>query len=196
AGGGKVPWFHATPTNVTFVKGDKAVLQCIVENLGTRTIDRFHIHHEQTNKEWDLIIKNVQVHDSGVYECQVSSKDKMFRRNVTLTVLVGYAIRVKWNKRDIMISGNHFVEKGTAIYLTCNASTSDYPAGDVDWFKDGNIINTSGNGRLEIKQDISYKAKTIFSVLTINKATMEDSGTYVCRTSDLLTTRHKVDVLN
>jgi len=45
-GGGQfVPVFQPTPRNVSANLGDRAVLRCRVENLGTRTVRRFVTFH-------------------------------------------------------------------------------------------------------------------------------------------------------
>ena len=49
--------------------------------------DRFQVGHVDYKSQWDLMIKNVQPDDEGIYECQVASRDRTMRRLVTLTVL-------------------------------------------------------------------------------------------------------------
>lgn len=43
---------------------------------------------------------------------------------------------------------------------------------------------------------ISLMEKTIFSILEVEEADMDDAGIYVCRTSDLQIASARVDVLN
>jgi len=45
------------------------------------------VSHVDYKNQWDLMIKNVQPDDEGVYECQVSSTNKNFRKLVSLTVI-------------------------------------------------------------------------------------------------------------
>ena len=49
--------------------------------------DRLQVGHVGYKSQWDLMIKNVQPEDEGVYECQIPSRDKTMRRQVALTVL-------------------------------------------------------------------------------------------------------------
>ena len=49
--------------------------------------DRFQVGHVDYKSQWDLMIKNVQPEDEGIYECQVASRDRTMRRLITLTVL-------------------------------------------------------------------------------------------------------------
>ena len=88
------------------------------------------------------------------------------------------------------------MEKGAPISLLCNASNTDSPPDAIDWFKDGNKLVHHKRFDLHIHKELSVASNTIISVLNIDHARMTDTGTYVCRTSGLLTTRYKVDVLN
>ncbi|KAH3833735.1 hypothetical protein DPMN_107050 [Dreissena polymorpha] len=57
---------------------------------GTLTVvadKRFHVGHIDFKSHWDLMIKNVKLEDDGVYECQISSKDRTVRRLITLNVV-------------------------------------------------------------------------------------------------------------
>ena len=58
--------------------------------VGAMTVvedDRFQVGHVDYKSQWDLMIKNVQPEDEGIYECQVASRDRTMRRLITLTVL-------------------------------------------------------------------------------------------------------------
>ena len=88
------------------------------------------------------------------------------------------------------------MEKGGSIFLICNASNTDSPPEGLDWFKDGNLLTKRKRFDMHIHKQLSVSTNTIVSALRIDKAEMADTGTYVCRTSGLLTTRFKVDVLN
>ena len=49
--------------------------------------ERIQIGHVDYLNQWDLMIKNVQPEDEGIYECQVASRIIAFRKLVALTVL-------------------------------------------------------------------------------------------------------------
>ncbi|KAL5004949.1 hypothetical protein ScPMuIL_018405 [Solemya velum] len=205
--------FTVSPKNITVSRGEVAVLQCGIENLGTKSViwrflpytvpltigkinfiddERFQVHHMAYNDQWNLMIKNVQTHDAGVYECQVSSKRQSIRQNITLNVM---DIPIS-AKPDIVIGGTRFVEKGGQIYLLCNATGHDYPPDAIDWFKDGIKLNDNDNNRIKIQENVLIISRTIISALEIESARMTDTGTYVCRISAELATRFSVDVLN
>ncbi|KAK3098293.1 hypothetical protein FSP39_018040, partial [Pinctada imbricata] len=96
--------------NYTYDQGDLATLYCRVNNLGKRSViwrrtsqpspisvgtdifapdDRYHVQHLPYRGNWNLLIKNVNARDSGVYECQISAKERAgSRRLVLLNVIV------------------------------------------------------------------------------------------------------------
>ena len=63
-------------------------LQILTAGLMTFSSDtRFSVNHENSvdEKDWNLLIKNVKVEDSGEYECQISTDPKM-KLNINLLV--------------------------------------------------------------------------------------------------------------
>ncbi|KAK3601476.1 hypothetical protein CHS0354_033611 [Potamilus streckersoni] len=204
--------FLDTPVNVTYRTGELAVLYCSIHNLGTKTVvwrraneqgpitigemtyipdDRFLVNHVPYKGQWDLLIKNVQPKDEGIYECQVSSKDRTSRRLLTLTVE-----DFKSRSPHIHISGPEYVEKGDMISLTCNASGINFPPEEIDWFRNGQKVSSDVENGIHIYKRVSISLKIITSVLEIERATLEDDGMYVCRSSDLQLTSRRLIVLN
>ncbi|CAL1528011.1 unnamed protein product, partial [Lymnaea stagnalis] len=103
------PAFLPRPTNVSFNRGETAVLVCGIENIGPRTViwrrasdpnpltigsdvyvgaSRYSADNRPDDKEWRLVIHDVRDTDAGVYECQISSKRKLIQ-HVLLRVLAG-----------------------------------------------------------------------------------------------------------
>lgn len=213
-GGGHYPrpQFMPSETNFTFHQGDTAVLLCGVMNLGTKTVTwrrdsalqplaigemifsqntGYEIHHPENSFYWNLLIKNVQPEHADVYECQISTKDKMLRR-MQLNVLDDKRSR----EPVINISGLLHVDKGQSIKLLCNATGTSAPPDVIDWFKDGLQLQSNEKKLVSIKKKFSYPDKTMTSELEIQNAQMSDKGTYTCRTSDLQVTSVNVNVLN
>ena len=93
-----------------------------------------------------------------------------------------------------MITGNIHVEIGDTLHMTCNATESDIPLEDIAWFKDGTDLE--GSDRVRIYKRLSLKGKTIKSDIYIDRVDMSDTGYYLCRTTDHLTTHKHVQVLN
>ena len=95
----------------------------------------------------------------------------------------------------IYIHGRDEVKIGDTIHLTCNVSgVTDLPQ-DVDWFKDGNLIRPRSR-EIIITKHSSVAQKSLVSTLRIRKSEIVNSGTYVCRTSDLLVSSKRVQVIN
>ena len=49
--------------------------------------ERFKLHHIPDKGEWNLFIKNIQHSDAGMYECQISSKEKYIRKLIQVNVI-------------------------------------------------------------------------------------------------------------
>ncbi|CAL1543164.1 unnamed protein product, partial [Lymnaea stagnalis] len=94
----------------------------------------------------------------------------------------------------IQIIGSQYVEKESDILLTCNATGLEHAPEDLDWFFNGNKLQ--GSRRLSIKKQLSITSRSISGVLEIRGAQLDDSGLYVCRTSNLQIESLRVTVLN
>ncbi|GFR85692.1 hemicentin-1 [Elysia marginata] len=103
------PDINATRARFKAQEGQTAILQCQVENLGDKQfvwklaseqipltigLDRFSqdprlsvgVRHDGPRSIWTLEIADVRLTDDGLYECQISSKQRHLRRIMTLTV--------------------------------------------------------------------------------------------------------------
>ncbi|XP_060566299.1 immunoglobulin superfamily DCC subclass member 3-like isoform X5 [Ruditapes philippinarum] len=209
----RLPEYCDTHSNVTYYKGDRAILQCCVKYLGTKQVviwkkvnenfaltygemvfvsdPDFDVDHLPHRDEWNLIISNVQPLHAGLYECQISTKEDL-RKYVQLNVLDEPAPR----KNAISIEGPQFVDKGKKLVLTCNATGQMFPPEDIDWFKDGQKIKESERKGISIAKFRIAKTKMLHSQMEIDKADMSDKGIYICRSSDLAITSTNVIVLN
>ncbi|KAK7010992.1 fibroblast growth factor receptor-like 1 isoform X4, partial [Biomphalaria glabrata] len=105
-----VPEFLPGTSNVTVREGDAAMLPCSVKNLGTKQVvwrrvegdkvltigtmtwsmdNNVSMEHSKKSKDvttWNLILHHVTPEDSGVYECQLTSRAGHVR-HVTLNVV-------------------------------------------------------------------------------------------------------------
>ena len=89
-------------------------------------IDRFQLLRVRHKDEWNLLIKNTQPFDSGTYECQVSLKGFLIRRNVTLKVtgkLITLSMLGKTFKDDILkYMYSYFIPDTRFFYILCKLS--------------------------------------------------------------------------
>ncbi|KAL4228338.1 hypothetical protein ACF0H5_013768 [Mactra antiquata] len=170
---------------------------------------RYDVMISEERREYNLLIHNVQTYDAGVYHCQVSTKEKLIRHILLKVVgrpndMPSQAHRTKEGQGPdqlptyimpkITLSGKYYVNSGETIHLVCNVTgNTDIPQ-DVDWFRNGNLLKNSD--RVHIYKDTSIVNKKLDSVLEIYNSNHEDSGTYVCRNSDVLIESQKVMILS
>ncbi|XP_076443947.1 zwei Ig domain protein zig-8-like [Babylonia areolata] len=216
-----VPFFLPRPYNVTYHRGDNALLPCAIDNVGTKTIiwrrasdpnpltigelvyvedGRYSVQRVPQRKEWNLLIRDVQRDDQGVYECQVSSRLKLIHHLMLRVNMTERPQRGEYDsfRKALSMNGTSFVEKGDPIRLTCNASGTKASPDDLEWFKDGLKVTADRWQHVRIERFRSTEAApgTLVSVLDKRYSEMGDAGTYVCRSSDLGVTSMKVHVLN
>ncbi|BFY97064.1 hypothetical protein BsWGS_00103 [Bradybaena similaris] len=211
-----LPEFLNPRSNVTVKEGDMATLPCVVRNLGTKqvawlrlgikendflTVGTFtwirennimvdHKLEEGQISYWNLIIKAVQKEHEGMYQCQITDKVPL-RTHVYLTVKPRPAI-----KPAVVVSGAEFVDRNEPIKLQCNATGPKIPE-DIDWFKDGTKLDTRAtkNPNIIITKYMSLEDQVFISDLVIEHTDIDNSGTYICRSSDREIDSIKVTVL-
>ncbi|CAC5376656.1 unnamed protein product [Mytilus coruscus] len=204
-------------TTVTVHREETVILECAIDHLGTKTVSwrklpyitpittgvtrfaqdsRYEAVHVPWKKQWNLSIKSVQLHDAGVYECQVGTHRKMLRQKITLHVIDAVLFR----KADIRITGTQFPEKGGIMFLFCNATGRKHAPNRIDWFKNGERLFSDRSENMSIKKTISIDTGVMTSSLVITDVHRRDNGTYVCRATSLedetLITSLKVNVSN
>ncbi|XP_071117581.1 neurotrimin-like isoform X1 [Haliotis cracherodii] len=212
------PEFNDVPESLTYSKGETARLFCSVSNLGERTIVwrkvpnphpvtigtrtwtedmRFHVDHVPLSNQWNLMIQNVTPDDTGKYECQISMRKKKLRQHIYLKVKdVPVKRHPDFYVSDIHISGTSYVEKGDHIGLFCNASFIGSNTYNLEWFKDGDLF-LSHEPRISVLTFGGPPSERRSSLLEIRNSRPSDSGTYVCRSPEMLkTTSVQVHVMN
>ncbi|KAK7481628.1 hypothetical protein BaRGS_00027144 [Batillaria attramentaria] len=204
-----LPTFLDTPVNITAYRGTDTELPCAVHNLESKMIvwkklSQVHpiaigeyvydpdssFEVKKRNLNWNLRINDVQMRHAGIYECQISTKED-FTRNVSLTVIDDGTQR-RPGEAGIRLDGSEYVEKGSSIVLNCTATAIDYRPKGVDWFKDGSKIKSD----MHVLISEASSNNVFYSTLEISRSTMDDAGTYVCRSSKFNVASTKVIVLN
>lgn len=215
------PSFNPTKRNVTYHVGETALLQCSVENLGTKEViwknrnqkhvitvgtfvyigsGAYSVSHPANSPHYDLVIKNVQRHHAGVFECQVSTREDM-SIEVTLNVIdppvkPTYSSSPRASKPAMTLTGTEFVDQGDPVKLSCNATGVKHVPEDVDWFFDGLKIQSSVEEEILITKFHSPETRTLISTLEIERSKMKHSGIYICRSTDGIIKSHTVQVIN
>lgn len=225
-------YFIPQPNNVTFSIGQTATLLCSVENLGNLTVvwrkasdphpisvgsfiyapdKRYAVRISIERREYNLEIHNVQKSDSGVYHCQVSTKEKLIRQILLKVVerAMNAPSRAELTEETkagnlnppykmpvIALSGKKYVNSGETVRLVCNVTgNTDIPQ-DVDWFKNGILLRPVSSDKYHIRKDTSITRRKLDSVLEIRNSNLDDGGLYICRNSEDLIASLKVIILN
>ena len=84
---------------------------------------------------------------------------------------------------------------GDSIHLICNATASQRIPEEIDWFKEGDKIDSTRFKHIVITKYRSLRDKSLVSELFIDHSTTRDSGMYICRSSEKEINSRKVTVL-
>jgi hypothetical protein len=96
----------------------------------------------------------------------------------------------------LSLSGKNLVHQGDPIRLSCNATGVQHAPEDVDWFFKGLKIQNSVQQEIIITKFLSLETRTLLSILEIERSKMNDSGIYICRSTDLMIKTLEVTVLS
>ncbi|XP_063872824.1 peroxidasin homolog [Scylla paramamosain] len=197
---------NTTVTNVTVIRGKTAYLRCHVLNIGTKTVswvrhddihvltvgrltftndDRFEAMNKPGSDVWSLRIKFPQLHDSGKYECQVSTRPTR-SRVITLNVVEPRAV--------IPPGPELYVDHGSPLNITCVIPDSPEPPDHVFWYHRDKMVSFDGS-----RQGVSIttdKGSVTTSILLIQDVTTKDSGLYICAPQGMKEASVRVRVLN
>lgn len=210
------PQLIPTPSNVSVTRGELAVLECAVINLGTKTViwrklpykhpltigvytfiedPSLTIERNERRNQWNLLIRNVQPHHAGLYECQVSAQEKLIHI---------VQLRVKDPLPNASLSDSAAtshsdivrVRVEDPVKLICNITRKTEPPDDIKWYKQGIPLSTDVNRKVYITNYRPSFTKTLISVFTVLKSSYNDTGLYVCEEGKREIKRFKVDVIS
>ncbi|XP_064608677.1 zwei Ig domain protein zig-8-like isoform X2 [Liolophura sinensis] len=207
------PRILPTPTNLTVAAGDVAKIECKIQNLGGRTVvwrrasepnplsigtmpytEKHRIRVQHRGQLWTIYIGNVQPADSGVYECQISSKENL--RKLFMLRVNDVADTSGTMKPTIHVRGTEVVEVGQPIRLECNTSRIVDSPQALDWFRNGDKIRPNFSRKVTIKSGELRGTGLFTSRLEIEHSQKSDTGMYLCRNAEEDVARIYVDVLN
>ncbi|KAI6215583.1 hypothetical protein M3Y94_00402100 [Aphelenchoides besseyi] len=81
-----VVWIHLIQINGSYIRWDERQNRNVFNFIDMSTIKKAQIFHDNQNKLYSLIIKNVSVEDQGIYSCIAGSTLGVSMANATLTV--------------------------------------------------------------------------------------------------------------
>ncbi|XP_076033802.1 uncharacterized protein LOC143020847 [Oratosquilla oratoria] len=192
------PHFLPTKSHVTASVGLMTNLSCGVRNLDNSRVswirrsdlhvlttgsttytsdDRFEARHQEGSPYWVLVLRRPVTRDSGVYECQVSTQPKMYRR---------FTLTVREPRAEIAGASEVFMRAGSDINVTCVVIGA--PRGTpIQWYhslplppgtvgENVQLVSEGGRGGVQLVTDKHSGT----SWLLVTSATWRDAGTYSC----------------
>ncbi|CAG9802608.1 unnamed protein product [Chironomus riparius] len=181
--------------NETVMVGDTAYLKCRVHNIGNKTVSwvrhldinlltvgttmytsdaRFQSMHDADTEEWTLKLKNAQLKDTGIFECQISSTPP---RGYPVYLSVVEPITQILGVREGDLTGEIFINMGSTINLTCIVRNLPEPS-SIHWTHNAEEISyDSPRGGVSV---ITEKGDITTSYLLIQRARSTDTGEYKC----------------
>ncbi|XP_068238752.1 hemicentin-1-like [Palaemon carinicauda] len=206
------PYFLETPSHIKTAVGDAANLTCGVRSLGDRQVSwirrrdlhvlttdsftyttdsRFRAIHLPTSPYWILQVDDPQVNDSGIYECQVSTQPKTFKK---------FTLLVVEPRATIQGLGEVFMKTGSDINITCVITGATIETSPVTWYhampKLGKSkveeVNSGMRGGIQLITD----RMTGYSWLLVANATWRDAGIYTCSPRDAIPASITVHLLD
>ncbi|XP_076009237.1 obscurin [Genypterus blacodes] len=115
----------------------------------------------------EMLIKNVQPEDVGVYSCVCEDQRTTAEVNVKAAPSVFFEKKLE----------NQVLREGKSVVLSCEVSSANVP---VTWKKDNTVVEEGGQ--------YIIKNKGATHTLEIQKLTLEDAGEYCCITRGKKTT--------
>ncbi|XP_052281209.1 hemicentin-1-like [Dreissena polymorpha] len=204
-------YFIPQPNNLTYRARSTAILTCTVKNLGKKFIvwrktaephpisvgnmmyapdTRYEVAFAPDRREFNLVIRAVSQNDAGVYECQVSSRDKLVRHVllrievVLLTAAVDYVADYDGPTYFIPQPNNVTYQAGATATLTC--SVENLGKKFIVWRKTaephpisvGNMIYAP-----DTRYEVAFAPERREFNLGIRAVTQNDAGVYECQVS-------------
>ncbi|XP_043242197.1 uncharacterized protein LOC122391921 [Amphibalanus amphitrite] len=215
------------PLNVTALAGRDTRLVCIVRNLRNHTVSwirqsdlhilttggytyttdlRFEAFHTRGSAIWTLALAASRHNDSGLYDCQISTKPVMaisVQLNVvdSLPEVEEEPVNIEDDIEPpslipvarILGGSSVFIQRGSDLNLTCTVSYSPEPPTSVEWLHRNQTLASSvwspsqvvtfssTRGGISV---ITARGHTTTSHLLIRSAGGGDSGQYVCSPSN------------
>ncbi|XP_078526371.1 kin of IRRE-like protein 1 isoform X2 [Lissotriton helveticus] len=182
--------FVQEPKDQTVVAGQKVVLPCVVLNYsgivqwtkdglalgigqGLKAWPRYRIIGSPESGQYNLEIRDAELDDDKMYECQATEAALRSRR-AKLTVLIP--------PEDPVIDGGPeiLLRAGTPYNLTCRARGAK-PAASIIWFRDG-VQQEEAVTSTEVLAD--GKRETTVSCLLINPTDQDIGRVFTCKTTN------------
>jgi len=188
---------ESSPTNVTAIRGETAMLVCNVVNVGDKSVSwlkhslpipqllalnnltntlnpRYKAMVSGAWTEFVLVIKDVRPRDSGTYECQVSGpRHSSINRIISLTVIESMT--------EIVGGPDIYVDRLSTLQLTCRVTSGDNTPAFIIWQKEDKILKFDGGETSLVPYLVRDSEGRHLSSLQVDNIGLSDSGEFTCQ---------------
>ncbi|XP_023337905.1 vascular endothelial growth factor receptor 1 isoform X2 [Eurytemora carolleeae] len=131
---------------------------------------RFSIEKPIRHDQWNLLIKPVEIEDSGTYECQATTHPPQSIM-VKLIVLEAYA--------EIIGTKEKVFKSESNLQLVCALQKATAKPDFIFWYHNNRMINYDTDRGISVVEDSNG------STLTISSVSVSQSGNYTCKPSNM-----------
>ncbi|KYN02125.1 hypothetical protein ALC62_07116, partial [Cyphomyrmex costatus] len=141
--------------------------QLLTVGRSTHSIDtRFVVSN---GPGWNLLIKNVNHEDAGLYECQIQT-EPMQQRFIQLNITEAYSV--------IPGGPDLHVKQGSSLRLECQLMAAAESPSYVFWYRETRMINYDN------EPGVRFELKRNGSVLVVEKVKLSHGANYTCSPSN------------
>ncbi|XP_055678837.1 uncharacterized protein LOC129787331 [Lutzomyia longipalpis] len=153
---------------VSWIRRSKDDYHLLTVGMTTYSSDeRFNAIHREDTDEWTLQIKFVQLRDSGVYECQVSSHPPS-------SIMI--QLDVVEARAEITGPSEKYLKPGSTLRLACRVQQSTEPPLYIFWYHNNRMINYDSDRGV----NVTTEADNRYSELLIDQTSYSHAGNYSC----------------
>ncbi|XP_059610452.1 uncharacterized protein LOC132257522 isoform X2 [Phlebotomus argentipes] len=153
---------------VSWIRRSKDDYHLLTVGMTTYSSDeRFNAIHRDDSDEWTLQIKFVQMRDSGVYECQVSSHPPS-------SIMI--QLDVVEARAEITGPAEKYLKPGSTLRLACRVQQSTEPPLYIFWYHNNRMINYDSDRGV----NVTTEADNRYSELLIDQTSYSHAGNYSC----------------
>ncbi|KYN38598.1 Hemicentin-1 [Trachymyrmex septentrionalis] len=156
-----LPCQFNSPGIVTWIR--RKDRQLLTVGRSTHSIDtRFVVSN---GPGWNLLIKNVNHEDAGLYECQIQT-EPMQQRFIRLNITEAYSV--------IPGGPDLHVKQGSSLRLECQLMAAAESPNYVFWYRETRMINYDN------EPGVRFELKRNGSVFIVEKVKLSHGANYTC----------------
>ncbi|XP_011049509.1 PREDICTED: uncharacterized protein LOC105143143 isoform X2 [Acromyrmex echinatior] len=160
-GNALLPCQFNSPGIVTWIR--RKDRQLLTVGRSTHSIDtRFVVSN---GPGWNLLIKNVNHEDAGLYECQIQT-EPMQQRFIRLNITEAYSV--------IPGGPDLHVKQGSSLRLECQLMAAAESPNYVFWYRETRMINYDN------EPGVRFELKGNGSVFIVEKVKLSHGANYTC----------------